>query len=420
MRVLVTGAGGIIGKKLIEKIIDKIPEEIEFLVAVDAENIPPGFQTDTEKIWVQQNLWEADETWWHQIISSNDITRIIYLETIENNNEYIPTRETLNKFKLSDNIFTNYVLNIVQIPEANKLEVIYLSTDRIYYKDEYPVETNNMIIFQPDGNAGEFTTSLEYASNKITTELSLLGAGSIVTRIIRPFSIVSEDYNDEWPLIKTIKKAILEEDLECYSDGKTGLTFTYVDDLARFILSDKLFDPQIKLTLSNRIINMCRTQNYLPENYLLKKIVEKTESESFININSSINNFEFIMKTPQTRNQIRIYRPFIPIDIIIEKIYKKLYPYDKFAELKVNHIGYLPGSIFNADGEAEPGGSVVLWLDEGTMYTADVSDTGYWYIRADEPTYYTDPQKAYVYAMALEVQYQTVVVDVPPSEEPPH
>jgi len=418
MRVLVTGAGGIIGKELVNSIIEKYmqPENmsVEYLIAVDSEGIVPVFNNDSTKEWVTKNLWEADNSWWSLVIDK-EIDTIYYLETTENINIYEPTYEVVSKIRMSDILFMNFLRNIFVNPEAKKINLALLSTEKLYYRDKFPNELNTVCIGPEEHNS---VINL-YAASKLMIETELLTViSSVTSRIIRPISIVSPEQGQEWPLTSLVIKAFQNETIYIYADGKRGFSFTHVKDLIKFLISDKLFNKNIENSLTSRIINFCRVWNYLPENYLIDKIINKTESKSEIIRNSEYDLFPYNINTPQIRNMVKIDTPVIPIEIIIEELYYKLNPTVIYADLIILDAGYTTGLYFKANGTAEPNSSIVVELDTGEMLSTVTDQNGNWNVITEEPMAYTDWQTIIFYATINNIQYQTKIQDIPPAPLP--
>jgi len=403
-RILVTGAGGIVGLRVAKQIIENLGNDTEFLLAVDRDDKSPWFGNENDREWLSANLDEVNDSWWKTIVQNYEINTIYYLETIENINQHEPSDETLERFGASDLKFINYLKSVGSIDE---LKVVYLSTDKMYAGDEFPNELNPMVIIQPEGNPESFTPLLNYATQKISSELSLLDIPNISLRIIRPFSIVSYEQSSDWPLTKTIIDAITGGDLKIYKDGRRGLAFTHVNDLATFINMD-LFS-----TIS-RIINFCAVQNYLPEEFLIQKIKDKTQSSSSVIFTTDIT-FPYIMKTPQIRNMAKIYRPVVPIEMILEEIINAINPdpLDVYQPLEVTGVEYVTNNILQISGTSEPLSTVSIALGTGEHLVSNVLENGSWSVQTEDGIYYEEPTTGVAYASKDGNQYMTVIFDIP-------
>jgi hypothetical protein len=390
------------------------------VLAVDYEEVIPWFTNDPSKEWIKQDLDDLPPDWWHDTVTAFDIDTIYYLETNENINMFIPTYEYIERIGKSDLEFINYLRTLFYAPEEDKMNVLYLSTDKVYYGDEFPNELNNMAIIQPEGNPEEADPMQNYATHKINSELSLVGIEMLNLRIIRPFSIVSHEQRPPWPLPKIIIDSITDAPLYVYKDGVRGIVYTHASDLATFINNPKLFDNEILNQLSSRIINFCRTQNYLPEDYLVKKIKDKTESSSEISYQVENDMFPYMMKTPQIRNMTKIGIPIIPIEKIIEEFIEKIDPVDIYAPIVVTGIEYLQDNLLAISGTAEPLGIVAVALGTGEHMISDVTSNGSWAVITDHGIYYEEETVATIHATTKDgLQYQTITVDIPPAPIPP-
>jgi len=422
-RILITGANGILGNPITKKIIELIDNnlDIEFLVAQDGLDSNPGFSDDSSKVWINQNLDDVSDTWWASIQGQYNINTILYIESIDNDGLYVPTSNDINRYQLSDKKFIKYLDEINQgsIPNLG-LNVIYISTDRLYDGDEFPNELNPILIQQPEGNLySKDMHSLEYASFKVQSEIALLKNAdnpNFSLRIIRPFSIVSPRQDTSFPLTSIIDDAFWGQDLNIYLDGLRGIVFTSVDDLRDFMLSD-LFNDTLSNELTSRIINFCRYKNYLPEQKLVEKIKDKLESDSNIINESDIDTIEYMMKTPQIRNMVKFYEPQIPIEFIIEEIYTKVNPIDTYQKLIITNISFITDAVgihLVLNGTVEPLSNISILISTGNTLVTTADENGDWFIQDPEVQYYTEPMTGIAYATQPNgIQFDTVYFDIP-------
>jgi len=416
-RIIVTGAGGTIGKQLIQKIIDeRLGIDIEFLLAIDHSGVPPEFSNASNRKWISKNLWDPGDYFWSDIITSYNIDTILYIETLENWNLYEADVSFNDKIKMSDRYFLAYLHSRVTLPENNNLKIMYLSTDKVYIGDEFPNEMNDIFIKQPNTSSQISNLSIQYATIKLSSEIDLLSLNNIDMRIIRPFALCWEGQTIEWPLVNNITNALRDNKLYINNAKNQGITFTHLDDLIKFILEKRLFDEDVKLKLTSPIINFCRTQNYLTEEFLIQKIINKTESKSLL-LEDDLNHYPYVMKTPQIRNMSLIYYPQIPIEIILEEKIYELNPVNLYDSITVLNVSYDSNNIFTASGHSEPLSTIILFLDSGHSLSTTTNSSGSWNLFSDEPINYTDEQTGIAYATYNGVQYDTTVFYIPPAND---
>lgn len=194
------------------------------------------------------------------------------------------------------------------------------------------------------------------------------------------------------------------------------MVFTHVDDFVSFMTSENLFDDDIALELTSRIINVCRVWNYLPEEYLVRKVISKTESSSEPILGSDIDNFEYQMRTPQIRNMQKIYTPKIPIEMIIEEMNLSIDPVLAYDPLQVTQALYIVDNHLQISGYAEAGSGISIFLEDGSTLTTDALDDGSWTVTSGEPIDYTDTMDCTAFATSTDgIQYDTVIFEVPPA-----
>jgi len=419
--VLITGADGIFGFKMIQQIIEKrLGQDIDKIICIGRVGSNAFFIPDGEKKWIEANLDEVDLDWWKDLQEAENIDTFMYLESSENSNRYIPDNILIEQFKASDSTFIEFLKWYPIGTETPLLNVMYLSTDKLYFEDKFPNTDNNLLVPIPiESDTLDDYMIKTYATNKINTEIALMGLTSILLRIIRPFSIVWDEQNAQWPLSRLILEAMSGVDLDIYQKGDKGLVFTHADDLIDFILSVRLFDNNVSVDIESiqniAILNFCRVWNYLPEEYLVEKIHTKTKSESGINRYTDVNNFPYVIKTPQIRKMIKVGIPRIPIELIIEGIQKDMDPTDEYKPLLVTFTGYIGNNILIVTGTSEPLSSIIVQTDDGSSYVTISDQDGNWNIESEEPVIYEDVMTGITYATSKEgIQYDTFLFEVEP------
>jgi len=420
MKVLIVGAAGFIGAKLTEYVLNS--PDYDYIVAVDREDIAPGFTDTSERKWLQKNTDEANRTWWLNTIESNSIEQVFWLDTLENINIFIPTEDYLRQLTLSEMYFNEY---LEQRVNAIQLKVVFLSTDKLYKLDYYPWESENIHLPSVD----KMEAFDRYSLLKVSTESKLLTTGKnggINPRIIRPFALSGAGQSLEYPLPKMIKRFLDEssEDLQngiSYSETEhRGLTFTHIDDLIDFMVCENLFDNLVEQALVTKVLNFCRVWNYLTEIQLLEKIKNKTESVLGLVGAVDTINFPGIQYTPGIQNMKIVTKNNIPtrnIEMLLEDIIYHYEPQNAYAPLTVDSISWDPASIPTISGTVEPLASVGIYFGDGTESTVDSDANGLWSITKD--TDLTFDSTWYIFATtATDNQYQTLSILVPSPGNP--
>ncbi len=415
VRAIVTGAAGFIGSNLIEYISNLT--EVEYLVSVEREDVTPEWTDTPERVWVSKNLDEAGADWWNDLVTENDINTIYYMESIEDNNNPNIDTSLLDRWRNSDSHFISFLESFLDLPSLN---IVYISTDQVYKYDSFPNEIHPIML-----QTSEFSLEVEYALNKVQTELRLKRLPDITLRIIRPFALTGPEQEVGFPLpalVQRIQQELpqdLEHGLPVFEDGSRGITFTHINDLVEFLgwLSETsgIFSQEVTDTLIDNTINFCRVQNYLPEIYLIEKIIEKTESLVRVTTSLSADHFPGIQKTPQIKNLNLVFQPSTPIEMILEDLIFELNPVPKYAPIVVLDITWDGNTIPTISGTAEPFAMIGVSFGDGTGVTTDTDAGGNWVVTKDE--FITLESTWYFYATTQEQnQYHTIKLFVTPPQ----
>jgi nucleoside-diphosphate-sugar epimerase len=379
LRALVTGAGGFIGAPFIKKL--QANDDVEYIVAVDRKDVTPtqGIVDDPDALWISENLDEVTSAWWEFTIATYKIDTIFYLESLENDNSYVCTHEMNCKYQISDFNFVKYLETRPLVESADDLKLAYISTDKIYYEDDFPNEVHSITL-----NSEENPTATDkrkyfyrYVAAKALTEICLQHAAKIDLRIIRPFSITGPGRDPRDPLAQYVDLALKDQDIQLYNQGRQGVAFTHVNDLATFLDHKNLFDADIKQSLTSNVINFCRVQNYLTVQQVAAKIINKVDSKSKITQDNTENIFEEVIDTPQIRNMFRIYAPTTTIEIIMDEMIYDQNPVNFYAPLKVTSVTFNSsnGTII-VTGTVEPESAVVLFFGNGESTSIEADTSG--------------------------------------------
>jgi len=384
MRALVTGAGGWIGSKLVEEIRNNQEIDIEFFIAVDRVGVPPAFIDGPYERWIEANLDEVDWEWWTNIINDYGVDTIYYLESFENDNLCVPDEPSLlylNRYQLSDFHFLDFLGRYMTPTEDDILNVVYLSTDKVYTSHKFPTENEDLIVKVHSLDAEVCIDTQKnfyaYSVQKILTETKLKLVNTINLRIIRPFGLIDKDRNENCPLIAMILDALDDHTLFLHNNGDQGIAFTHLHDFILFLTHKNLFDKKIQDKLSSKVINFCNVANYLTVYQLADKIINKTESLSIIKNYSGYNAFECLMATPQIRNVNMIHKPAITIEEILEEIIFKYNPLTDIEPLILNDL-YIIDSTVTLSGTADPNGVVFIIYGNGDTAATEVAADGTW------------------------------------------
>ncbi len=384
-RILITGAAGYVGSPVVDQLLSQLSasgSSIEYLIAVDRTDIPPTFTSVPNAEWIQANLDEVDNSWWETNVTDKSIDTIYYLESTENINIYNPSAAQSNIFQLSDFYFVEFLQKRIIDENTEDIRILYLSTDKIYYDDDFPNEIHDVVLHSMSSDSEPVPFEREvrqdfysYAAQKAMSEIKLYQVSNVELRIVRPFAIVGPGIYEECPINITIDDTLNDEEIQLFEGGKQGVAFTHVNDLVTLLIHENLFNNDIRLDMNSDIINFCRVQNYLSARQLTEKIINKTESNSDLFLSSGSNIYSEVMDTPQIRNMIRIYQPQITIEVILEEMIYDADPVNHYADFVVTAVTPTDVSV-QIIGSAEPESTIVVYFGNGENTNHDIDTSG--------------------------------------------
>ncbi len=420
MKVLITGAAGYISSGIIKELINN--PDVEAIVALDRVGVELPQDLLNGKLTYQEvNLEKVDENWWGNIVATNEIDTIYYMDCIENINTY-STTVALNTILLkSDLWFINFLENRDNITDL-PLKIIYMSTDKIYYNDTFPNENHNIVLTETgniccnDFYRNETRYFYSYVVGKVLAETRLNIIQNIDIRIIRPFAITGPGRLED-PISKIILDVFLDKDINVFEDGSQGVAFTHVNDLVKFLTNVDLFNPEIKKTLTSNIINFCRVRNYVNTKQLVELILNKikghaeSQSKVIFDQGEKIDNiFREIQQTPQIRNMVKFMEPTIPLDIILEEMIKVINPVNNYVDLVINDVIFDDLKKIIIVGTAEPLSSITAWFGNGEIAEQTTDSNGDFQME-HEFEYAVDIYPIELKVISKEsIQYMTVVI----------
>ncbi len=383
MRILITGAGGYVSSGVLTQLLNELnveESEVDYIMATDREGVPPNDDVvaDPNAEWISADLDKVGSVWWDEVITTNQIDLIYYMESVENINLCDTSNIVNNMLQISDFYFINFLENRVIIETTPDIKVVYISTDKIYYGDDFPNETHDIVLKSGDSSLERSQVYFySYVALKALAEVRLKSIPKIDLRIIRPFGITGPGRNESCPISVNINLALTNSEIQMYGDGSQGVAFTHINDLVTLLVHPNLFNPDIKANLNTNVINFCRVQNYLSVLQLNNKIINKTESNSNLTKDNEYNIFNKVQDTPQIRNMVRIYQPQIPIDLVLEDMIYELDPINSYVDLVVDSVTLdeTTGSI-NIIGAAEPLSGITFWFGNGEVYNNEVKVDG--------------------------------------------
>jgi nucleoside-diphosphate-sugar epimerase len=417
MRAIVTGAAGWIGEKFQEYLRANPDIDLEFLIAIDGADEPPGFGNSIpEYQWLTVDLDGVNWEWWLNLVEGNNIDTVFFIETYENDNLCEPGEPDYahnRRYQLVDLHFVDYLNHRMTTEPEDYLKVMYLSTDKVFLNDPFPNETHELK-FQPvhdpvEGLMEDKGYFYSYAAIKLNTELNLLQNPSIEVRIIRPFALTDKDRNHNCPVFKMVNDILIRRDVELFEDGSYGVAITHLDDLIEFMASPKLFDPLVKEKLTSRIINFSRVWNYLTVTQMAKKISNKMNIPANLVYDSGFNSFASVMQTPQIRNMMQIMKPRKTIEMILEEIIYELNPVNHYAPFVVDEPVISDPQIM-LSGTVEPVSSIAVFFGNGDSFIIDADGSGNWSGTKETFTSFLYPIE--LYATTIDgIQYASTVIN---------
>ena len=264
MNILITGATGFIGSRVLKKIINECSKDN--LVALSSKFL--NIKT------ILHNNYNFDENY---LLNNgcNDIDTIIHIGA------FIPkTSSDVNNINnCASNISSTLKLINSKLPRLKRF--IFISTIDVYSEDSYVVSESSEI--KPVSLYGWSKLYCEEMIKFFSEEKNIVFQ---ILRLGHVFGEGEEKYNKILPL--TIKKIINNEEIQIWGDGKAIRTFIYIDDVVKAIINS------IYLQTSN-IINIVGEEKLTIKELINKvvKISNKNIKISHVETNISNRNLIF-------------------------------------------------------------------------------------------------------------------------------
>ncbi len=244
-RILITGASGFVGRKVVEEILKTYPNNDVVALASNELTIST----------ILHNNYNIDENY----LLNNGCENV---EVILHIGAYTPKsgEESNYIFENNRNIYTTETLLRQNLPNLKK--IVFISTLDVYAPCEI---INEQSLVEPVSIYG---WSKLYCEKMIESYAKEKNIKYNILRLGHVYGEGEEHYNKILPL--TIKKILNNEPIEIYGDGNAIRTFIYIEDVAKAIVKS--------IDIDYNTINVVGSEPITIRN-LVKKIINISKKE---------------------------------------------------------------------------------------------------------------------------------------------
>lgn len=376
MNIIVTGAGGFIGRHLVERLV----LDGHRVVGVDLPGVDHTWFTDTvDAVWIEQDLSLVDTVWWANLVNTVgfEIDTIWHLASTVGVETVITQPETMIADLKLNTTLAEYLRS-----ETKAINLGFTSTSEIYGERDILREDADMAFKSPEGYPRGI-----YASQKLTAEHLFLNTlpANIEVRILRLFSITGPRQSVDFVIPKMVAAAIAGTDITVYGDGSQSRVFMHVTDLVEIMIHLNLFDPLF--TLDSRIMNVGNVWNYVTMHKLAHGIKNTLASTSnVVYVDGEIGETS---RLPQLNNMMLLRKPEIPLRQIIVDIATEQNPtivpdgivitntnVTSITEFDINLGVNITTYTITIDGTSEIGAEIAGFFPDGGMDSTTVDGAG--------------------------------------------
>lgn len=253
MRILITGASGFIGKKVLDKLKNKHGASNIWILSGSRNGI------EAEDNIIASLDYRFDDSYFYKY----DFDVVIHIGAFTPKSSGDANNITASTSNIRN---TETLINALGKCQTLK-KIIFISTLDVYQEmDEVLTELTPTI---PQTLYG---WSKLYCERIITTFCTMKGIQYDILRLGHVYGEGEEKYRKVMPVM--VKSAIKNEDIQIYGDGEALRTFIYIDDVADAIVNTvELADSDVINIVGNKAVTI---------NKLASLIVNLAESESDI------------------------------------------------------------------------------------------------------------------------------------------
>jgi UDP-glucose 4-epimerase len=219
-RVLVTGAGGFVGRHL----VDRLTNDGLKIVATDIEPEPPARFDDAVGDAVEYRTGDLIDDAFRESLLDRKYDRIYHFAAIVGVNEYV--RNPLRIVETNVEV-TRKLLDAIKEWDVR---FVFTSTSEVYGKNpDVPwSETDDQVVGAPT------TDRWSYSTTKTMCEHMIHGLArtdcALDATVVRPFNLYGPEQRPDFVIPAFVEAVVNGEVPTVYDDGTQTRCFTYIDD----------------------------------------------------------------------------------------------------------------------------------------------------------------------------------------------